>query len=72
MYCYQKRKGINVLMNSTMDVGLYTSYSFGCLDNISVSHLQITNDTLLLGGKVRSQKLILSFLGDLRPKGKFQ
>jgi len=54
-------KGINVLMNSAMEVGLFTSYSFGCSYNISVSHLQLTNDNLLLGDKnwtnVRSLKV---------------
>jgi hypothetical protein len=56
-------KGIDVLMNATMEVGLFTGYSVGRLDNISVSHLQFVDDTLLFGSKswanVRSMKAVL-------------
>jgi len=53
-------EGINVLINTTMEAGLFTSYSVGCSNNIYVSHRQFVDDTLLLRVKswanVRSLK----------------
>lgn len=55
-------EGINVMMNATMKVGLFTRYRVGRSDNISVSHLQFVDDTLFMGGKrenTRSMKVVL-------------
>ena len=43
--------GINVLIKETMEVGLFTGFYLSRLDNISVSLLQFSNDTLFLGVK---------------------
>ncbi|GAU19481.1 hypothetical protein TSUD_77250 [Trifolium subterraneum] len=56
-------EGLNVLMEAAVDRNLFTGYSIGERDPISVSHLQFADDTLLLGIKswanVRALRAIL-------------
>lgn len=42
---------INVLLKASMEARLFTRYSVGHSDNISVSNLQFVDDILLLGVK---------------------
>ncbi|MCI11460.1 RNA-directed DNA polymerase (Reverse transcriptase) [Trifolium medium] len=44
-------KGLNVLMEAVVVRNLFTGYSIGEQDPVSVSHLQFADDTLLLGVK---------------------
>lgn len=44
-------EGINVLMKTTIVFGLLIGYYVGRSNNISVSHLQFLDDTILLGIK---------------------
>lgn len=44
-------EGLNVLMKSSIEAGLFIGYSVGCSGSISVSHLQFAHDTFLLGVK---------------------
>ncbi|GAU49175.1 hypothetical protein TSUD_133700 [Trifolium subterraneum] len=44
-------EGLNVLMRALVENNLFTGYSVGVQDPISVSHLQFTDDTLLMGVK---------------------
>lgn len=56
-------EGLNVLMNATVDAGLYIGFGIGIQGTISISHLQFVDDTLLVGNKswadVRSLKVVL-------------
>jgi len=44
-------EGFNVLMNSLSDSNLFTGYTVGGRDSVTVSHLQFADDTLILGNK---------------------
>jgi hypothetical protein len=44
-------EGLNVVMSSLVDNNLFTGYGVGTSNAVSVSHLQFTDDTLLLGAK---------------------
>jgi hypothetical protein len=44
-------EGLNVLMESVVERNLFTGYSIGEQDPVSVSHLQFADDILLLGVK---------------------
>ncbi|GAU36546.1 hypothetical protein TSUD_277520 [Trifolium subterraneum] len=44
-------EGLNVLMRALVENNLFTRYSVGVQDPISVSHLQFADDTLLMGVK---------------------
>ncbi|MCI55491.1 RNA-directed DNA polymerase (Reverse transcriptase), partial [Trifolium medium] len=44
-------EGLNVLMEVMVERNLVTGYNVGEIDPVSVSHLQFTDDTLLLGVK---------------------
>ncbi|GAU48515.1 hypothetical protein TSUD_244350 [Trifolium subterraneum] len=56
-------EGLNVLMEAAVANNVFTGYSIGERDSISVSHLQFADDTLLLGVKswanVRALRAIL-------------
>ncbi|XP_024630861.1 uncharacterized protein [Medicago truncatula] len=70
-------EGINVLMNSLMEAGLFQGYDVGRENNMSLSHLQFADDTLIIGQKsglnVRSIRAVLLILEQLsRLKVNFQ
>ena len=44
-------EGFNVLMNSLSDSNLFTGYTVGGRDSMTVSHLQFADDILILGNK---------------------
>jgi len=44
-------EGLNVLMQSLVEAGIYTGYSVGRVALVVVSHLQFVDDTLLIGNK---------------------
>ncbi|GAU39043.1 hypothetical protein TSUD_59990 [Trifolium subterraneum] len=46
----KESEGLNVLMEAVVAYNLFTGYSIGERDPVSVSHLQFVDDTLLLGG----------------------
>ncbi|GAU23363.1 hypothetical protein TSUD_334100 [Trifolium subterraneum] len=56
-------EGLNVLMESVVERNLFTGYSIGEQNPISVSHLQFADDTLLVGVKswanVRALRAVL-------------
>jgi len=56
-------EGLNVLMNVTVDAGLYTGFGIGSQGTISISHLQFVDYNLVVGNKswanVRSLKVVL-------------
>ena len=57
-------EGFNVQMRSLVAAGMYRDYYVGCIDGVSISHLQFTDDTLLFGEKswanVQSMKAVLT------------
>ncbi|GAU48380.1 hypothetical protein TSUD_118070, partial [Trifolium subterraneum] len=56
-------EGLNVLIEAAVACNLFTGYSIGERDPVSVSHLQFANDTLLMGVKswvnVRALRAVL-------------
>ncbi|GAU10072.1 hypothetical protein TSUD_421240, partial [Trifolium subterraneum] len=56
-------EGLNVLMETAVARNLFTGYTIGERDPVSVSHLQFADDTLLLGAKswanVRALRAVL-------------
>jgi hypothetical protein len=56
-------EGLNMLMQAMVDTNVFTGYTIGTQDPISVSHLQFVDDTLLLGTKswanVRALRAVL-------------
>ncbi|MCI76381.1 RNA-directed DNA polymerase (Reverse transcriptase), partial [Trifolium medium] len=44
-------EGLHVLMEAMVERKLFTGYSVGELDPVTVSHLPFADDTLLLGTK---------------------
>ncbi|CAJ2673682.1 unnamed protein product [Trifolium pratense] len=56
-------EGLNVLMEAMVDRNMFTGYSVGNLAQVSVSHLQFADDTLLMGTKswanVRALRAVL-------------
>ncbi|MCI34637.1 RNA-directed DNA polymerase (Reverse transcriptase), partial [Trifolium medium] len=44
-------EGLNVLMKAMVEHNLFTGYSVGAQNPVSVSHLQFADDTLLIGVK---------------------
>ncbi|PNY10676.1 cytochrome p450 [Trifolium pratense] len=51
-------EGLNVLMEAMVAQNLFTGYSIGERDPISVTHLQFANDTLLLGVNFNKSMLV--------------
>jgi mannosylglycoprotein endo-beta-mannosidase len=47
-------EGLNVLMQALVEHQLFSGYSFGMQNMVSVSHLQFADDTLLIGTKSRA------------------
>jgi hypothetical protein len=47
-------EGLNVLMQALVEHQLFSGYSFGMQNTVSVSHLQFADDTLLIGTKSRA------------------
>ncbi|MCI24845.1 RNA-directed DNA polymerase (Reverse transcriptase), partial [Trifolium medium] len=56
-------EGMNVLMTAMVENNLFTGYSVGAQETISISHLQFADDTLLMGVKswanVRALRAVL-------------
>jgi len=56
-------EGFNVMMNALVLIRLFTGYIVGAQTDMSVSHLQFVDDTMLIGTKswvsIRSLKAIL-------------
>jgi hypothetical protein len=56
-------EGLNILMSAMVERNVFTGYSVGEQDSITVSHLQFADDTLLLGVKswanVRALRTVL-------------
>jgi len=44
-------KGLNIMMKAMVATNIYSGYSAGSTNPVTVSHLQFTDDTLLLGVK---------------------
>jgi len=59
-------RGLNIMMNATIEAWIFTRYKVGRSDTVSITHLQFTDDTLLLGEKgwanVRTLKVVLNLL----------
>jgi hypothetical protein len=55
-------EGLNVIMNALVDGDLYSGYKVGRTNDVSISHLQFVDDTLLMGVKgwanIRSLKAL--------------
>jgi hypothetical protein len=47
-------EGLNVMMQALVEHQLFSGYSFGMQNMVSVSHLQFADDTLLIGTKSRA------------------
>lgn len=41
-------KGLNIMLSSTIEVGLFSNYKMGREEVVSISHLQFIDDTLIL------------------------
>ncbi|MCI34468.1 RNA-directed DNA polymerase (Reverse transcriptase), partial [Trifolium medium] len=56
-------EGLHVLMQAMVEHQLFSGYSFGMQNSLTVSHLQFADDTLLLGTKswanVRALRAVL-------------
>jgi hypothetical protein len=56
-------EGLNVMMNTMVDNGLFSGYNVGAQAALTVTHLQFADDTLLIGWKswanVRTLKNVL-------------
>jgi hypothetical protein len=56
-------EGLNVMMRALVEGNMFTGYSVGGQDAVTVSHLQFTDDTRLLGAKrlanVRALRAVL-------------
>ncbi|MCI44076.1 RNA-directed DNA polymerase (Reverse transcriptase), partial [Trifolium medium] len=44
-------EGLNVLMKAMVERNVFMGYSVGAQNPVSISHLQFTDDTLLIGVK---------------------
>lgn len=55
--------GMNVMMNATVEASLFTGYKVDVFEVVSIYHLHLAGDTLLVRGKscanVRALKVIL-------------
>lgn len=62
-------KGFHVLMQALIVNKLFTGYKLGRHDPVTVSHLQIVDDTLILGDKswanIRAMRVVLILFQDL-------
>lgn len=62
-------EGFHVLMKSMTDIDLFHGYTVGRNDQVSVSHLQFADDTLILGDKswanIRAMREVLLLFQDL-------
>jgi hypothetical protein len=60
-------EGLNVMMIAMVENGVFSGYKVGVQDAMYVTHLQFTNDFLLIGGKswenVRALKNVLLLFG---------
>ena len=56
-------EGLNVMMNALVATGLFTAYKVGASGLVPISHLQFTDDTLLVGAcswaNIRALKALL-------------
>jgi len=56
-------EGFNMLMQSVVEAGLFNGYRLGHENALGLSHLQFTDDTLIIGEKswlnVRSMRVVL-------------
>jgi len=48
---FKYTKRLNVLMHSLVEAGLFLGYHVGCQNAVQISHLKITDDTLIIGEK---------------------
>jgi hypothetical protein len=56
-------EGLNVMMKVVVEKGLFQGYDMGPQGNITITHIEFTNDTLLVGTKswanIRALKAVL-------------
>lgn len=69
-------EGLHALMHALVHANLNSSYKVGHTDNVSITHLHLGDDTLLVENTsladIKSLKaLLLLFWSDLRSQGQF-